>query len=164
MKSKYRLLPLPTSDSCLGSIQAAIKKLLEKGYIRYEETVENGKYKKIYSITDEGKQHFLNWANSPIEMQNMKNPELIKVYFIGLADAKNREANIEQHLSRLREQYLALQAICEEAETVSVPKERADILFYQLATARYGRDFMQFHISWYENLLKEIRNEKRNKE
>lgn len=151
-------------SSSMGSIQAAIKKLLEKGYIRYEETVENGKYKKIYSITDEGKQHFLDWVNSPIEMQNMKNPELVKIYFMGLSDAKNREANIEQHLARLREQYLALQAICEEAEEVSVPKEGADILFYQLATARYGRDFMQFHIAWYENLLKEMRNEKRNEE
>ena len=39
-------------SSSMGSIQAAIKKLLNYGYIQYEETVENGKYKKIYSITE----------------------------------------------------------------------------------------------------------------
>lgn len=147
-------------SSSMGSIQAAVKKLLGNGYIRYEETVENGKYKKIYSITDTGKQYFLDWVNGPIEMQNMKNPELVKVYFMGLSDKKNRDANIVQHLSHLREQYLVLQAVCEEGERISVPEEQADILFYQLATARYGRDFMEFHISWYENLLKEMKNEK----
>ena len=36
-------------SSSMGSIQAAIKNLVNCGYIQYEETVENGKYKKIYS-------------------------------------------------------------------------------------------------------------------
>ena len=33
-------------SSSMGSIQAAIQKLLNCGYIQYEEAVENGKYKK----------------------------------------------------------------------------------------------------------------------
>ena len=66
-------------SSSMGSIQAAIKKLLNQGYICYEECVENGKYKKIYSITDSGKHHFFEWINSPFETQSTKNPELLKV-------------------------------------------------------------------------------------
>lgn len=31
----------------MGSIQATIKKLLNCGYIKYEEAIENGRYKKI---------------------------------------------------------------------------------------------------------------------
>ena len=54
-------------SSSMGSIQAAIKKLLNYGYIQYEETVENGKYKKIYSITESGKQKFIEWVSSPME-------------------------------------------------------------------------------------------------
>ena len=34
-------------SSSMGSIQAAIKRLLDRGYISYSERVENGKYKKI---------------------------------------------------------------------------------------------------------------------
>ncbi len=34
-------------SSGMGSIQAAIKKLLNCGYIKYEEAIENGRYKKI---------------------------------------------------------------------------------------------------------------------
>ena len=32
-------------SSSMGSIQAAIKRLLDRGYISYSERVENGKYK-----------------------------------------------------------------------------------------------------------------------
>ncbi|ERT59299.1 hypothetical protein HMPREF1253_0593 [Peptoniphilus sp. BV3C26] len=34
-------------STSMGSIQAAIKKLLNCGYIKYEEAIENGRYKKI---------------------------------------------------------------------------------------------------------------------
>lgn len=78
-------------SSSMGSIQAAIKKLLNCGYIQYEETVENGKYKKIYSITDSGKQKFIEWVSSPMEIQGGKNPELAKLYFMGFSTQENRE-------------------------------------------------------------------------
>ena len=45
-------------SSSMGSIQAAVKKLLNCGYISYEEIIDNGKYKKIYCITESGKLHF----------------------------------------------------------------------------------------------------------
>lgn len=71
-------------SSSMGSIQAAVKKLLRCGYITYEEAVENGKYKKIYRITESGKQHFLAWVNTPIEEQGSPMPGACKGLFSGL--------------------------------------------------------------------------------
>ena len=147
-------------SSSMGSIQAAVKKLLSHEYISYEEVVENGKYKKSYSITESGKRYFLKWINSPLEIQNVRNPELAKIYFMGFSDEKKREANIEEYLSHLREQYHALKIICEEADRINVPEEQKDIFYFQFAAARYGRDFMKFNIEWHENLLNEMRGEK----
>ena len=81
-------------SSSMGSIQAAIKKLLSSGFITFEEIVDNGKYKKIYSITESGRAHFYEWVNSPIEFQGGKNPELAKVYFMGFAQKENRIKSI----------------------------------------------------------------------
>lgn len=142
-------------SSSMGSIQAAIKKLLKYGYIRYDETVENGKYKKIYSITDDGRQYFAEWINAPMDEQCAKNPELAKVYFMGFADKACRTETIRKHLSCLREQYHALALICQEAENIEFSAEHKDVFIYQAAAARYGRDFIQFNIEWYENLLKQ---------
>ena len=143
-------------SSSMGSIQAAIKKLLESKHIAYKEIHENGKYKKIYSITESGKQCFFDWINSPMEEQKTKSPELAKLYFMGFSDKENRKANIEKHISFLREQYVVLDAICEEADAVNVPGEYQEIFRYQLSSACYGRDFMKFNIEWYERLLKEM--------
>lgn len=143
-------------SSSMGSIQAAIKKLMGNGYICFHEVVENGKHKKIYSLTDDGKAHFLEWINAPIESQNIKNPELAKIYFFGFSSPENRARLLEKYLNHLRDQYHALSMICEDADKMTAPKKCEDILFYQIAAARYGRDLMKFQIEWYENLLREI--------
>ena len=118
--------------------------------------VANGKYKKTYIITDSGKRCFFEWVNSPFEVQNIKNPELVKVYFMGFSDKTSRRGNIEKYLSHLTEKYHVLNAICEEAQNVNITEENKDIIFYQLSAARYGRDFMKFNIEWYKKLINEM--------
>ncbi|HBA68969.1 MAG TPA: PadR family transcriptional regulator [Lachnospiraceae bacterium] len=143
-------------SSSMGSIQAAVKKLLNKGYIQYEETVENGKYKKIYDITDGGKRYFFEWVNSPIETYS-KNPELAKLYFMGFSIKEKCEENLQKHILQLKKQYDVLNAICKDGENADVPDGNKDIFLYQLAAARYGRDFLEFNIKWYQNFHDEIR-------
>lgn len=145
-------------SSSMGSIQAAIKKLLNRGFISYEEMVDHGKYKKVYCITESGKQHFFDWINAPIEEQSPKSPELAKVYFMGFSDKKNREISIQQHLIFLNEKYKTLAAICEEAENVKISNENKDILNYQFVSALYGKEMMKFNIGWFESLLRKMRN------
>lgn len=145
-------------SSSMGSIQAAIKKLLNCGYISFEEMIDNGKYKKVYCITESGKQYFFEWINSPIEEQNPKNPELAKVYFMGFSDKQNREANIQKYLLFLKEQYNVLEAICEEAKSIDVSEKHKDILNFQFSSALYGKDLIKFNIDWFEKLLEKIRN------
>lgn len=145
-------------SSSMGSIQAAVKKLLSSGYITFNEIVENGKYKKVYSITESGRAHFFEWVNSPFEFQGTKNPELAKVYFMGFAQKENRVKNIEKQIELLKEQYVVLNAVCEEAEKMDVPDEFKDVLNFQVMSAVYGRDLMKFNIDWYESMLGKMRN------
>ena len=69
------------SDS-LGSIQAALKKLLQLGYVTYDEVVENGRFKKRYAITKEGRQSLIQW----IDMGKTKKygPWEISIYGFGV--------------------------------------------------------------------------------
>ncbi len=145
-------------SSSMGSIQAAIKKLLNSGFISYEEIVDNGKYKKIYYITESGRQHFFDWINAPIEEQCPKSPELAKVYFMGFSEKKNREKSIQQHLMFLNELYSVLTAICEEAENLKISEENKDILNYQFVSALYGKELIKFNIDWFEGLLRKMRD------
>ncbi len=145
-------------SSSTGSIQAAIKKLLKCGYIDYEEIIENGKYKKIYSITETGRQYFGEWINAPIEQQGIKCPELAKIYFMGFSDRRKREESIEKYLTVLKEQYSSLELICAEAKNFEVSESGREIFNYQLASAFYGKSLYKFNIDWFENLLSKMRS------
>jgi len=144
-------------SSSMGSIQAAVKKLLRSGYIGCEEMVENGKYKKVYHITHSGREAFLTWVNAPMEQQDIRCPELVKVYFMGFSDRESREASIQSHLAHLKERHCTLALLCAEAEQAAVPEKGREIFRYQLASAQYGRDLYRFNIQWFEALLEKMR-------
>lgn len=140
--------------SCsMGSIQAAIKKLLKNECITFQEISENGRLKKLYSITSKGKKYFNSWINSPFEKETPKNPELVKIYFMGFTELENRKNLIKNHISYLKIIYSDLDKICQEGEK-NPDALKNDIFFYQLQTAKYGRDLILFNINWYTNLLK----------
>ena len=69
------------SDS-LGSIQAALKKLLMLEMVTFEELVEKGVNKKRYSITDIGQKTLIKWIRIPIDMSKTKNLDIGKLLFM----------------------------------------------------------------------------------
>ena len=148
-------------SSSMGSIQAAIRKLLASGCIECSEKTENGRRKKLYSITEKGKQEFFDWVDTPLDAQNVRLPNLTKLYFMGFSSRETRKQRLSDYVEELKKQYEALDLICREGETMEVPPESREILQYQLLTARYGRDIMQFNIRWYEKLISEMRCEEK---
>lgn len=140
-----------------GSIQAAIKKLLQNEYVTISEIREKGKIKKIYSITASGKDYFNNWANSSIDFSTVKNPELAKIYFMGLSSKENRTNMIAKHISNLQTTYLELEKICNDGEHLLTQMQKNEVFYFQLQTAKYGRDLLKFNINWFNKLLKSIK-------
>ncbi len=63
-------------SASFGSINAAIGRLLEKGWIFSDEKVENGRNKKIFHLMPAGREAFLDWLNSDIETEKVKDPGL----------------------------------------------------------------------------------------
>ena len=142
-------------SSSMGSIQAAVRKLLQSGYIDVSEVAGNSRKKKIYSITAAGKEAFTAWVSSPVSGVTARNPELAKLYFMAFSDPASRVSNLKATLSELKTTYEILDGIFRQGEAMEVPENAREILHYQLASARYGRDFMKFQIDWYEKFLKE---------
>ncbi|MBC7343778.1 MAG: PadR family transcriptional regulator, partial [Clostridia bacterium] len=63
-----RLMSISTSffyDASYGSIYPALRKLEERGLVKSSEAIESGRLRKVYSITDEGREEFLRWLGGP---------------------------------------------------------------------------------------------------
>ena len=170
------------SDS-LGSIQIAIKKLINKGYIVTSEYKEKGLTKKRHSITKEGIEYYKDWIGSPINIAKMTNMEESKLYFLGIAPKEKRVSFLKKYISDLKQQHSALEMvkkISEERKDANISMNLARIrgekeiidnlavvsketdltaLFrttyeYQVYLLEYGLNRTKSDITFYENILK----------
>ena len=71
-------------SSSMGSIQAAVKKLLRCGYISYEEVVENGKYRKDLCNYRQRATVFFGLGQSPYRGAEYEKPGIGESLFYGL--------------------------------------------------------------------------------
>lgn len=177
------------SDS-LGSMQSAIKKLLEKRFVSVTEYVENNTLKKQYSITAEGVNYYKGWVGTPINMQKMKSMEEGKFFFLGIAPGERRVAFLKSFISDLEEEHRKLLAIKEHVDKTqktaiekntkrikedpalvrnllevsgekSVERAVTNIDNYQLYMLEYGLERINADLNFYRKILK--REQKKNK-
>ena len=135
-------------SSSAGSVQTALTKLETEGRIAAAETVEGRRRKKTFSITPAGRQAFEAWVARPMQAGKVKNMELARLFFLGLAQPAQRAAAI-------REQFRKAQA------GPLPPGQNWDEVFrFQGCTIEYGIAAAEFERQWYSRLLKELEEEK----
>lgn len=170
------------SDS-FGSLQSAIKKLLNKNHIVLREYLENGVAKKQYSITEDGIIQFKDWIGTPMNLQKIKNMEEGKFFFLGMAPKETRISSIQGYIESLRIEYEKLSQIQAYEQSLKenvieknverIQKETAlsryllevsgestleeviqNIYDYQIYDLEYGLKRLQDDIDFYEGILK----------
>jgi DNA-binding PadR family transcriptional regulator len=177
------------SDS-LGSIQAAIKKLLSSEDIIYREFTEKGLNKKEYSITKRGLVKFEKWIQVPINIQKVKNMEEGKLFFLGMASKEvriqslrgyldslkleqvkllqiqafieaNKESAIDVNVRRIQEDEVLHQHILQVSREETLERAVKNIYQYQLYCLEYGLERLQSDIAFYENIVQREEREER---
>lgn len=170
------------SDS-LGSIQTAIKKLLDKEYIDVKEYTDNNMQKKQYNITEKGVGHYKEWIGTPMNIQKMKNMEEGKFFFLGMASQEKRISFLKDYIEKLNMEHDKLckiqrlvenakesavennvqrisadPALAEHLLTVSEEKELKDVVSniydYQIYMLEYGLTRIEDDINFYKKILK----------
>lgn len=137
-------------DAGYGSIYPALKRMNVKGTILSREVVEEGKFKKLYSITESGKSDFMNWLEQPVEFSRIRPDHLIKVFFFTFLP---KETAIE-HLKAFIKEVESFLSIFAKYENQT--REQYDI--YQFSTFIFGLGYYEHVINWCRNLLKQLNN------
>lgn len=130
----------------------------QNGWLSSERVIQNDKpNKRVYSITDSGKEELISWLSSPeadiADAMRVKSAFLMRVFFAG-------EMNEEQALSMLRAYsdkcaaaIAALAAtsgaIAEYGETVGDDKKTR----YWKIAALYGDEFYRTGLTWAEKAI-----------
>ena len=147
-----------------GSIQTAIAKLKNQSKITCQDTSQGKRIKKVFLITDCGRQAFSDWVAQPMQADKVKNMELSKLFFLGLADKKERLHAVKGYIEQLEKVRNTLTAIREsfsviKKEALSQDDKLYDVLKFQSYTIEYGLAAAEFEHNWYSQLLKKIEKE-----
>ncbi len=147
-----------------GSIQTALSKLQKDGKIISEESIQGKRHKKIFSVTEAGQSAFSGWISQPMQEEKVKNMELSRLFFSGLAKPEDRTAAIGDYIRQLKETKEILCMIKERFHSIDkslLPPgtDWQQVLRFQGYTIEYGIAAADFEIGWYSRLLCELEEE-----
>jgi DNA-binding PadR family transcriptional regulator len=134
-------------SASFGSLHPVLNKLSEKKWVSGKEKLENGRGKKIYSITDSGKTAFLEWLKEDITPERVREASLLKLFFLGHLPEKARRLVLERYLSDIGHHLEQLRQLLEFLQDSELPKTHKD---YQLATLEFGVAYYEFVLGWYK--------------
>lgn len=157
------------SSNSKGSIQAGIKKLLDKELITFNEVVENGLNKKVYCINEAGITYFNESISIPM-MYKEKNMELSKFFFMGFVDRTEQIELIDKYIGELEKELSSLQKInsslspryhfdknklMNDADSENLVKSMSkdvmdSVAQFQYATLDLSIDKIVFEIEWFK--------------
>ncbi|MFS1518800.1 PadR family transcriptional regulator [Bacillus sp. SCS-151] len=149
----------PFYAASYGSIQNAIKKLLKEETITYTECIENGRAKKIYHLTAKGKESFISWLSSEIDIDSPKDDGLLKLYFYGFLENEKRIDLLEKYTNVLREKIHNYTAYQSKTLDNNIPDGYGEIAKYQFETLDYAIRHYAFDLAFYEELLVKMKGE-----
>ena len=144
-------------SASFGSLQIATKNLLSKGMIVFEEKVEKGRNKKIYSITENGRDAFFRWMFAEVPPNKLEVTALSKVFFLGLIPGiDQRKQIVLEILNKIELVQSELNEMNEEISRYDIPESYQGILKYQLKTLDYGIKAHIFAREWFQALLDDL--------
>lgn len=144
-----------------GSVQTALAKLEKEGKVIASETVQGRRRKKRFSITDSGRAAFSHWVAQPMQADKVKNMELARLFFAGLAKPEERRRAIRDYIRQMEETHGVLCTIQGRFQQMNLQElppgtDWPEVLRFQGYTIQYGIAAAEFEIGWYGHLLHEL--------
>ncbi len=135
-----------------ANIYPTLRQLENEGFVHHESAVHEGRLRKVYHITDSGREELRRWLGDGTEVQGTyRDPVLLKICLLregGLADARGW---IADELERSREAVENTRRFLQQQEN-QLPR-------YTRLVAEHGHDLLKLRSAWFERVLKELEGE-----
>ena len=144
-------------SSSYGALQNAVKKLQMDAKATFVTRVENGRNKKIYSITDKGRDAFFAWMTSEIPMNKLETVSLARVFFLGqMPDKESKLAVMRNIIEAIEQATDELSAMKEELSVLELPPDQMRHFMFQFKTLDYGVMSHRSGLKWMKALYRDI--------
>jgi DNA-binding PadR family transcriptional regulator len=157
LRKKFSLSFSFFSGLSYGSIYPALKKMERQGFVSKRLEIQDGApNRKVYTITEAGKQHFLDSLRAPFSPEQPKNTFLMRLFFFQDLSGEERSVIALSYLESIEQISARLEAIGPEIE---MRADRFQYLCFEFGV-RFFND-LQRNLSHVVDALEEERTEAR---
>ncbi|CUX70508.1 Transcriptional regulator PadR-like family protein [Clostridium sp. C105KSO15] len=146
-----------------GAIHPALVKLEKNGYVTSKEEVKNNRTKKLYRITDAGRERFSVLMRQDFGPDKYKSTQLLKMFFFNELTKNERLESINTHIKNFRDMHQDLVTIREEGnlrlEENGLSLESCKPAKYENDALEFGLAYTSFAIKWFEDYFIRIEEE-----
>ncbi len=138
-----------------GQIYPNLKKLAKDGFVTCKTERQKGKPdRRIYSITEKGRERLREWLAVPPQPEIPRNELLLKLFF-GQQVSTQILIGYVEHMA---EEHRALLELLERAEREEIDKNQhyPDAPYWRMA-AHFGQMEMRAHLRWAQETLAELK-------
>lgn len=138
-----------------SQIYSELRRLAKHGFVQAKEIIQQGKPdKRIYGITQEGKDEFSRWLNkTPIEPTVVKHSVVLRIFFGHMADEKRLEQALESYIRETQDQLAQLNVVQEF-------NENDDRFAYPALVAEWGQSYYQAELRTAQKILERLKTVK----
>lgn len=144
-------------SASFGSLHPTLRKLEQSGHVTGAEHAANGRRRKVFSITESGREHFISWLTRDIVAERVAEPGLLRLFFLGHLAPADRENVFKRFLSEMEQAAAELEALHASVSGVQAPPGAEEHMAYQLATLEFGIAHHRFVRDWYQAKLDALR-------
>lgn len=139
-----------------GSIQPALKKLSAAGHIVGTEQLDGNRRRVEYAVTPLGQKAFESWLDSAMEVGRVRDAALVRLFFLGHLSQAARIRRVEEFCQELKLNKDALVSMVQGIEAKLEGRTLTDVEACRLETLRFGADYYDFSLGWYERLAQRL--------
>lgn len=140
-----------------SQIYRTLNKLTAEELIDMELVIQKDKpNSKIYSITEKGKEEFLNWLKSPISMATPRIPWLVHIYFAAELSDDVIISILEKVADQIRDRINSMDKTTRSVFITDAKPLTSRDLFFKELTYDYGITINNAILHWIEKVIEQI--------
>ena len=149
-------------DADISRIYRTLGDMQKKGWVEFETVIqEDSPNKKVYSLTETGRNVLHAWLAEPGKVTSTHNPFLAQLHFSSEIPVETQLYVMEVRLETLKEESLELEKRVSNLNMpVPLPEDALERgVTREMFSLEYGLRKYQFEIEWTENIIRVLKHD-----
>lgn len=141
-------------NESFGQIYPILRNLVDQGLATVGEEAQGGRARKVYSITQAGRDEFAAWLQQPVEPMRVRHELLLKLFFCRQVPLDVAIGHLEAAAAHARGLLQTFAAIREEMDSEQPRHPDYDFFLITLRSGQLGREAF---VTWCEESIARLK-------